>query len=211
MMKTTLLHRATLLVFVTLFGCGHESNVPVAPVTASGAASSSPDVTKPAGSAAPEMAPTPYSAEEIRNANQPGTIYRYKVETSGSPLELKVLEFTLGTSAESAEVKEQSLDEAGQPKGPAKVGRSSWEDVRRHAEFPRAGLKVEPGSIEVPAGKFEAMVYTVSAPNGDTMRFYFAKSYAGPPVLFYKEHGGARVMTSTLIERRAGPTGRPTP
>jgi hypothetical protein len=150
------------------------------------------------------MAPTPYSAEEIRDANRPGTIYRYKVETSGKPVELKVLEFTLGTSAESAEVKDQSLDEAGQAKSPAKIERASWEELRRHAEFPRAGLKVEPGAIEVPAGKFEAMVYTVSAPNGDTMRFYFAKSYAGPPVLFYKERGGARLVTSTLIERRAG-------
>jgi hypothetical protein len=48
------------------------------------------------------------------------------------------------------------------------------------------------------------MVYTVNLPSGDTERLYFAKSYAGPPVLFYRERGGVRIMTSTLIERRAG-------
>jgi hypothetical protein len=150
------------------------------------------------------MAPTPYSADQLRDANRPGTLYRYKVETSGEPVLVKVLEFTAGTSAESAEVKDEILDEAGQAKRPAMVEHASWENLRRHAEFPRAALKVEPGSIEVPAGKFDAMVYTVNLPSGDTERLYFAKSYAGPPVLFYRERGGVRIMTSTLIERRAG-------
>jgi hypothetical protein len=36
------------------------------------------------------------------------------------------------------------------------------------------------------------------------MRFYFANGYAGPPVLFYKERAGVRLMTSTLIERKSG-------
>jgi hypothetical protein len=109
-----------------------------------------------------------------------------------------------GTSAESAEVKDEILDEAGKAKRPPKIERAPWEQLRRHAEFPRAALKVEPGSIEVPAGTFDAMVYTVNLPSGETMHFYFAKSYAGPPVLFYKERSGVRLMTSTLIERRAG-------
>ena len=195
---------AASFVIASFLGCGHESKAPVTPAIPTAAASSSPGGAKPASSAATDMAPTPYSADEIRDANRPGTIYRYKVETSGKPVELQVLEFTRGTSPESAEVKEQSFDQAGQAKSPAKIERAPWEELRRHAEFPRDGLKVEPGSIEVPAGKFEVMVYTVSAPNGDTMRFYFAKSYAGPPVLFYKERGEARLMTSTLMERKAG-------
>jgi hypothetical protein len=150
------------------------------------------------------MAPAPYTVEELRAANPPGTLYRYKVEAAGQPVRISVIEFMSGTSAESAEVKDLVLDEAGKPVAAPKVERTPWEELRRHGEFPRAASSVEPGTVEVPAGKFEAKVYTVNAPNGDTLRFYFANSFAGPPVLFYQERGGARLMTSTLLERKSG-------
>ncbi|HMI87912.1 MAG TPA: hypothetical protein VK550_27705 [Polyangiaceae bacterium] len=158
----------------------------------------------PAAPKAPDMAPTPYTAEQLRDANRPGTVYRYKIEAAGEPTVIKVMKFTSGGSAESAEVKDESLDQAGQPMAPATVEHTPWEDLRRHGEFPRAALAVQPGSIEVPAGKFEVMVYTVTAPNGEVGKFYFAKSYAGPPVLLSKERAGTRLMTMTLIERKSG-------
>jgi hypothetical protein len=153
--------------------------------------------------APPEMAPTPYTAAQLRDANRPGTAYRYKLEAAGQPPEIKVMEFVGGTS-EGAEVKSVTLDESGKAKAAPEIEHTRWDDLRKHGEFPRALLKVEPGSIEVPAGKFEAMVYTVTAPNGETAKFYFATSYAGPPVMMMKERGGQRVMTMTLIERKAG-------
>ena len=154
---------------------------------------------------AQKMAPAPYTAEQIRAANPPGTVYRYKVETAGQPVQIRVMEFTSGGSAEKAEVRNELLDEAGQGKTPPSIDRAAWDDLRKHGEFPQSALTaVEPGTIEVPAGKFDVTIYTVRAPDGDTMRFYFAKSYAGPPVLFFKERSGVRVMTSTLIERKAG-------
>jgi hypothetical protein len=153
---------------------------------------------------APEVAPTPYTAAEIRAANRPGTVYRFKIETSGEPTQISVMEFTSGTNDESAEVKSQILEESGNAIGPPNVQRTAWDDLRKHAEFPRAALSVAPGSIEVPAGKFDAMVYTVNAPNGETAKYYFAKSYAGPPVLVQKERAGTRLMTMTLLERKSG-------
>lgn len=181
-------------------GCAHNAADPtnaIAPTTAS-----SPNGAPP-GHAAPEMAPAPYSSEELRAANKPGTMYRYKVEAPGQPVMINVMEF-VATTAEGADIRDRILDESGKEKEPPKVDHAAWDELRRHGEFPRAALTVEPGSIEVPAGKFETMIYTVKAPNGETARFYFAKSHAGPPVLFYKERGGVRLMSSTLIERRAG-------
>ncbi|HMJ56118.1 MAG TPA: hypothetical protein VK540_28825 [Polyangiaceae bacterium] len=153
---------------------------------------------------AQKMAPPPYTAEQIRAANPPGTVYRYKVETAGQPMQIRVMEFTSGGSAEKAEVRNRLLDEGGRETTPPSVDRAAWDELRRHGEFPQSALTVHPGTIEVPAGKFEVMVYTVQAPDGDTMRFYFANGYAGPPVLFYKERAGVRLMTSTLIERKSG-------
>lgn len=201
-MNTSVVARLAIAPFaiVIVSACAHNAAEPAAttPTTAS-----SPNGAPP-GAAAPEMAPTPYSAEEIRAANKPGTTYRYKVESPGEPTTIKVLEFVGGT-AEGGDLKARVLDESGKEKEPAKVEHVSWEELRRHAEFPRASLTVEPGgAIEVPAGKFDATVYAVKAPNGETTKFYFAKSYAGPPVLFFKERNGKRVMTSTLIERKSG-------
>jgi hypothetical protein len=149
------------------------------------------------------MAPTPYSVDEIRAGNQMGTFYRYQLEKAGEPLRIKVLQFKAVT-AETAEVQSLELDEEGREVRPAKIDKSTWDEIRRHAEFPRASLSIETGTIEVPAGKFDVDVYTVRTPKGDTMRFYFSKSYAGPPVLFSAERGGLRVMTQTLLERKAG-------
>jgi hypothetical protein len=194
---------ATILLVGTFAGCGHES-VTRAPSAAGAPATPGSPTSTPAAvsDAPPEMAPAPYTTEQLRDANRPGTLYRYKLEMAGEPAQIKVMEFTSGTSAEIAELKSVTFDEAGKTKSPPEVERTPWEKIRRHGEFPRAGLKVEPGSIEVPAGKFDAMVYTVSAPNGETAKFYFAKSYAGPPVLVSKERAGARLMTMTLIERK---------
>jgi hypothetical protein len=181
-------------------GCAHNAADPttaVAPSTAS-----SPNGAPP-GNAPPEMAPAPYSSEELRAANKPGTVYRYKVEAQGQPTLISVMEFVAATP-EGADIRGRLLDESGKEKEPAKVEHAAWDELRRHGEFPRAALKVEPGSVDVPAGKFETMIYTVQAPNGEIARFYFAKSYAGPPVFFYKERGGVRLMTSTLIERKPG-------
>jgi hypothetical protein len=154
---------------------------------------------------AQKMAPAPYTAEQIRAANPPGTVYRYKVEAPGQPVQIRVMQFTNGSSEDKAEVRNELVDEAGQGKTPPSIDRAAWNDLRKHGEFPQSALTaVEPGTIEVPAGKFDVTIYTVRAPDGDTMRFYFAKSYAGPPVLFFKERSGVRVMTSTLIERKSG-------
>jgi hypothetical protein len=195
-MKRTILGLAAAL----LVGCAHNAAEPsnaVAPTTASAPSGAAP------GNAAPEMAPAPYSSEELRAANKAGTVYRYKVEAAGQPTLINVMEFVAAT-AEGADIKARLLDPSGQEKEPPKVEHAAWDELRRHGEFPRAALTVEPGSVEVPAGKFETLIYTVKAPNGETGRFYFAKSYAGPPVLFYKERGGVRLMTSTLIERKPG-------
>jgi hypothetical protein len=193
--KTSLLYIAALSVASLVpVGCGgHETTAPRPP--------SGPSAGTPSSS---DMAPTPYTVEQLRDGNRPGTTYRYKIETAGEPTRIEVMEFTSGTSADVAEVKSETLDESGKAKSPPTVERSPWEKIRRHAEFPRATLTVEAGSVEVPAGKFDAMVYTVRAPDGETSKLYFARSYAGPPVLFYTERAAARLMTMTLIERKAG-------
>jgi hypothetical protein len=157
------------------------------------------------GGCTQKMAPAPYTAEQIRAANPPGTVYRYRVEGPGRPAQIRVMQFTSGSSPEKAEVRNEVLDETGRPQGPPSIDRADWDQLRKHGEFPQSALRaMEPGTIDTPAGKFDVTIYTVKAPDGAIMRFYFAKSFAGPPVVFYREEAGRRVMTSTLVERQSG-------
>ena len=155
---------------------------------------------------AQKKAPAPYTAEQIRAANPPGTVYRYKEEGPGLPsqIRIRVMQFTNGSSPEKAEVRNEVFDEAGQAQSPPRIDRADWDELRKHGEFPQSALTaIEPGIIEVPAGKFDVTIYTVKAPDGTTMRFYFAKNFAGPPVFFYRKLPHAGVVTSTLIERKS--------
>jgi hypothetical protein len=113
------------------------------------------------------------------------------------------MQFTNGSSPEKAEVRNEVFDEAGQAQSPPSIDRADWDDLRKHGEFPQSALTaVEPGTIEVPAGKFDVTIYRVETPGG-TMKFYFAKNFAGPPVLVYRLLPHGVVLTSTLIERRS--------
>lgn len=151
-----------------------------------------------ASTAAPrDVHPSAFTAEQIRAATKPGRTYRFKVETPDAPPAERVMTFTK-VDAEGAE-----LATSGEP--PKRV---TWEELRKHGEFPSANVSVHEEKVTVPAGTFDCVVYVVvgeGAESGEVKTFYFAKSLPGAPVLFFTNKEAKRVMTSTLVEHRAGP------
>jgi hypothetical protein len=146
------------------------------------------------GGASAGMFPTPYTAAQIRDATKAGRTYRFRVANAGSPPGDRVMTFTK-VDAEGAE-----LVTNGQ--APERV---TWEELRRHAEFPAPVVSTRQEKVTVPAGTFDCTVYVVLGEPGVTRTFYFAKNLPGAPVLFFTEKDGKRVMTSTLIDHRGGP------
>jgi hypothetical protein len=147
------------------------------------------------------MAPTPYTAEQIRDATRPGRTYRYRIEVFGSAPILRQITF-VDVTPRRARLRTEVLDESG-----ALLSRSeqttAWEELRRHAEFPQERVTIEQATATVPAGAFRCAVYTVRRSPDEVLRFYFATDLPGPPVLFTTEKAGTRMMTSSLLEHRA--------
>jgi len=183
--------RSLPLIALLLFACAARESSPGAAASASQASAAEPQPQEPPAPA--ELYPTPYTAEQIREATRPGRTYTWRVEVSGQePIERSVAFSTV--DAKGAEII------AG---GEAK--RVTWEELRRHAEFPRAAVTTHEESVTVPAGTFACVVYVVSNPSAsEQSSFFFAKNLPGAPVLYFTDKGGARVMTGTLVRYAAG-------
>ncbi len=166
---------------------------PAAPSPAPVAAAPPPAPVAPAN----EMAPTPYTAEQIRAACPAGTVFTFRREIAGAPASLLVLRF-VNVDEAGADVESLARDDDGKNTGQPKIEHATWEQLRGHASFPLAATTIETGVADTPAGQFRARIYTVR--KGDEVsRFYFADERPGPPVLFYTEKAGVRAVTSTLV------------
>ncbi|MEO6575843.1 MAG: hypothetical protein ABIP89_18470 [Polyangiaceae bacterium] len=202
--------RTSLFLALTALGACGGSPLPAPaarPTTASVAAPSTAPAPSSANSSAPapaanaassEFAPTPYTAEQIRKATAVGRTYDFRTEVAGAPTRRLTIAFTKVTDAE-VETRNSLLDEQGKEMATPRISTSTWDELRKHAEFPRATTVIADEKITVPAGTFECARYTVTEASGEVSKFYFAKKMPGPPILFMTDKQGTRVMTTTLI------------
>ncbi|MBI5502468.1 MAG: hypothetical protein HY907_19650 [Deltaproteobacteria bacterium] len=150
----------------------------------------------------PEHAPTPYTAEQIRDASRPGRTYRFRVEIPGAPTVVREIRFE-AVDTETATIRSTTRDEAGNVLEAPEPTVAAWEELRRHALFPQDVVELTEAEVTVPAGTFACVVYTVTTSEGVEV-YEFATDLPGPPVRFWTEAGGARTMTSTLVEYLPG-------
>lgn len=145
----------------------------------------------------PGLLPFPYTAEEIRLGNPPGTVLVHRLERAGSPTVLRETHFVAddGTTAGMREVVRQDGDVIRES-----AGEATWVELRDHASFPADAAVRAEASCEVPAGRFDCWLYTVAGDDGSESRFWFARSRPGPPVLYEVEQGGEVVFRMTLVE-----------
>jgi hypothetical protein len=172
------------------------------PVTAQPAIITTEGVTAPAAA----TAPTPYSAAEIREANPPGTRLVYRIEETGQPAALRVIEF-VGGDAVLTTTETSMLTEQGEPVGGVDRSEATWVELRDHAAFPAASTHRTRSSVTVPAGRFEVWQYAVETEEGGapvTTRFSFAVDRPGPPVLLEQELDGQVVFRMVLVEDSRG-------
>jgi hypothetical protein len=158
---------------------------------------------KPADAPKPpsiEQAPTPFTALEIRKATAVGRTYEYHVEEPDKPEAWVILKFTRVVDND-ADVARMIVDARGTPLQPPETSLVTWEELRRHAEFPVSAVQIADEQMTVPIGTFDCLRYTVAMPDaeGHMLRFYFAKTLPGAPIFWYEEKSGKRIKTSTLI------------
>jgi hypothetical protein len=109
---------------------------------------------------APVTAPTPYTAEQIRDACPAGKRLDFNVDAPGKERQVRTMSFVTA-DANGADVEMATLDSTGHSAEPAKRSHFTWEELREHALFPASATEITSESITVPAGTFDCRLYTV--------------------------------------------------
>lgn len=135
------------------------------------------------------MAPTPYSAEQIREGNPPGSWKRYRV-LRGENVMIQEFEFLLHHEPDKAWMKAKILDEDGTEVQNAEMPPTSWLALQAHASFDKARTLIGRETLAVEAGEFDCWTYAVDAESGEQSFYWFALDLPGPPVLMVTRKDG---------------------
>ena len=194
---------AALLLAVELGGCAGAEPPPVVPATPLAAPSAT-----PTGQPDPDAgrAPTPYTVAQLRTATRPGRSYEFLVEQPGQPPVRRRMIFVL-VSDERVTLATEQFGPDGTLAAPAELSEASWDELRRHASYPKETTRIEDDRTETPAGQFDCWRYTVveQTPDGEVRTMlWFAKNLPGPPVETNVERGGEIVSRTSLLRYAAG-------
>jgi hypothetical protein len=152
-------------------------------------------------SATPEAseptAPTPYTADDIRESSRTGRRYEWSLDVPGKPRVVRVLTF-VKVNKGGAEVESMTLDATGHMLGEPERSRATWPELRDHAAFPKSSVTVTEETVTVPAGAYPCKVYTLRS-GTKVSRFWFANTMPGPPVKLVITEGGTTTESRELV------------
>lgn len=153
---------------------------------------------------APALATPPFTAEQIRDATKAGRTYRFAMRQGEQTLTV-TMTFT-AVSPERATIERSVVDASGNTLDQG-TEETAWEDLVDHASYPADQTQITETTVEVPAGKFDAMLYTITADQDGkafVSRMYFAKSLPGAPVKAEVTLGDQQMLSMELVEHTPG-------
>ena len=128
--------------------------------------------------------PTPYSAEQIRDAYPSGTVSRMRIatESESDGVVVQVTQF-VGSDAVGTTIRE-FFERDGERVSTVSNQRVSWVQLREHARFDAATTTRSVAAVTVPAGSYQCLLFEWRDPAHQdlVLRLYFAHGLAGPPV-----------------------------
>ena len=146
----------------------------------------------------PGQAPTPFTADEIRQGCPAGRTIRLRVEVAGESPFQRVSRFVEADAA-GALLERSRLSADGEPLGESDVNRVTWRDLQAHASFPAEHTTIEPERIETAIGELDCLRYTVR--DGATEEvFWFAKELPGMPIQYLTREAGQIVTTVSVVD-----------
>lgn len=146
-------------------------------------------------------APTPFSADELRQSCRAGGWRLYRVQIARRPDSYRILRFERATRV-GVIVMSAMTDMKGRPFGEQRRVKVLWKGLQSHASFPARATSIRTEKRTTPAGTFECWRYDVTrrvAGRRDHKRFWFAKKLPGPPVELVRRVDGRVVLRMTLV------------
>ncbi len=158
-------------------------------------------------------APTPFSADELRDSCRAGVWRLYRVEARGRAPSYRILRFELASKA-GVIVVSSMTDMKARPFGEQRRLKVLWKGLQSHASFPAGATTIRTEKHVTPAGVFECWRYDVKQRvegRSEHKRFWFAKKLPGPPVDLIRFMDGKPIMRMTLMGtgRTPAPASRP--
>jgi len=153
---------------------------------------------------APDRAPTPYTAAEIRAACREGRSNTWRMVTDKGVF-ISVQRF-VEVDAKGARIQSLLTTEDGVQSGSTESTVGTWEDFQSHASFPADSTMISAERIRVPAGDYDCWVYAVT--EKDTLTTYwFAGNIPGPPIRVEILRADRPILTMELVEMQQAPPG----
>ncbi len=149
-----------------------------------------------------DHAPTPYSADQIREATPTGSQVRFLVGAPGAQALGQIMTFTQPT-AETVDVRVEIMSDDGKSLGEPSSNTMTWASLQSHASFPEVDTTVERLEHETKLGTSECWRYTVvtvAKKVRTTSEYWFDVQRPGPPIELTQTRGGEIVFRMEMIE-----------
>ncbi|MCE9573481.1 MAG: hypothetical protein K8W52_10005 [Deltaproteobacteria bacterium] len=163
------------------------------------AAPTPPPTTPPPGVVTAELAPAPFTADELRQGSPVGRVMRYHVTTGSAGMTIEYR--FIAADAVNATIRTTETPDGGGA-GTTSDDVAAWADLAHHADSPAAATVIRDAEITVPAGTFPCKEYVVTATDGGVTRVTtsdFAVAMPGPPIKMTVTANGALETTLELV------------
>lgn len=145
----------------------------------------------------PGKLPTPYSANEIRDANPPGSWKVYRITARGRTV-LQRFEFRQCPDPEFSAVSIVMSDESGTSIGTQESVPARWSALQAHGSYDAARTLIDRDRVSLKAGEFDCWTYVVDGADGEMNFFWFATELPGTPVLLETRVNGKSILRMEL-------------
>jgi hypothetical protein len=145
----------------------------------------------------PDHAPTPFTADEIRQACVEGRTVDVRHEHADAPTSYWRTVFSQHVDR-GVVITNQQIDDAGASLGQANRMEVTWDELQAHASFPAATTTISEEAITTELGDLDCMLYTVTE-DAVTKLLWFATSRPGLPVRTLELNNGTRVAATEIL------------
>lgn len=150
----------------------------------------------------PDLLPTPFTADEIRDAARGGKTIRMLIEEPDGRTQLRVNRFR-DADDKGATLERWTSSPTGIVEGEITRTSVTWRELQGHAAFPANLTTLSSETLDLPLGRVDCLRYEVrETADADPEIFWFATAHPGMPVRYESRvDGGIQRTTVVAIER----------